>query len=282
MLAKAQARHRTGRAGAEAGGNKRMINRVFAIAALVAACATGSAYAEWSTTGNPAPPPETPAAFAYYTLVLSWSPTHCSTTDRGTDDGQCARDDGARFGFILHGLWPQFERGYPDSCRTRWKPFVPDQVINSVAEIMPGRGLVIHEYREHGTCSGLRPDAYFALARQLFNRVNIPQRYRNPQELQLISPREFLGDFLRANPGLRPEMIVVTCDGQSLRDVRICLTKDGRTRSCGENEHKDGSCRTPQMRVLPVRSKKWDYQNNRSLPLKPANKPPKTIELPPH
>jgi ribonuclease T2 len=254
-----------------------MFNRIFAIATLAAACSGGSSQAEWSTTAN-SEPRETPAAFDYYTLVLSWSPTHCSTTDRGTDDGQCARDDGARFGFVLHGLWPQFERGYPDSCRTRWKPFVPDQVIASVANIMPSRGLVIHEYRQHGSCSGLRPDAYFALATQLFNRVNIPQRFRNPQELQLISPSDALEDFMRANPGLRPEMIAVTCDGQSLRDVRICLTKEGRARSCGENEHKEGACRTPQMRVLPVRSRKWDYQNNRALPLKIPPKPPKAVQ----
>jgi ribonuclease T2 len=259
-----------------------MFNRFFAIAVLVAACAVGSARSEWSTTANSAPQPETLFAFDYYTLVLSWSPTHCSTTDRGTDDGQCARNDGARFGFVLHGLWPQYERGYPENCRTRWKPFVPDQTINSVAEIMPSRGLVIHEYRQHGGCSGLRPEPYFALARLLFNRVNIPTRYRNPLELQLRPPREVLGEFLRANPGLRPDQIVVTCDGQSLRDVRICLTKEGRPRACGENEHKDGLCRTEEMRILPVRSRKWDYQNNRALPLKPPPKVPKAVEMPSH
>jgi ribonuclease T2 len=251
-----------------------MFNRIFAIAVLAAACSAGSSHAEWSNSEQR----ETPARFDYYALVLSWSPTHCSTTDRGIDDGQCARDDGARFGFVLHGLWPQFERGYPNSCHTRWKPFVPDQVIASVANVMPSRGLVIHEYREHGTCSGLRPDAYFALASQMFNRVNIPQRFRNPQELQLISPRDALEDFMRANPGLRPDMIAVTCDGQSLRDVRICLTREGRPRSCGENEHQDGACRTTQMRVLPVRSRKWDYQYNRALPLKPPRTPPKAVQ----
>src|SRR4029077_8443916 len=90
-------------------GNKSMFNRFFAIAVLVAACAVGTARSEWSTTANSEPKHETLFAFDYYTLVLSWSPTHCSTTDRGTDDGQCARNDGARFGFVLHGLWLQYE-----------------------------------------------------------------------------------------------------------------------------------------------------------------------------
>ena len=83
---------------------------VLLIAVLVAACAVGGARSEGSTSANSEPQRETLFAFDYYTPVLSWSPTHCSTTDRGTDDGQCARNDGARFGFVLHGLWPQYER----------------------------------------------------------------------------------------------------------------------------------------------------------------------------
>ena len=63
-------------------------------------------------------------------------------------------------------------------------------------------------------------------------------------------------------------MIVVTCDGQSLRDVRICLTKDGRARSCGENEHR-GMCRTDQMRCCPCVRKSGS--NRRSIPKPNAN-----------
>ncbi len=130
---------------------------------------------------------------------------------------QCARRDGRRFGFILHGLWPQYETGYPERCHTRWRPFVPEPVINEMRDVMPSRGLVIHEYRTHGTCSGLQPAPYFALARQLYNRIEIPKRYENPFEMQFVAPREVLGDFLSANPGLKPDMITVTCGGPGNR-----------------------------------------------------------------
>ena len=194
--------------------------------------------------------------FDYYLLVLSWSPTHCMAATPGRDDMQCARRDGRRFGFILHGLWPQYERGYPTRCRTAWKPFGPEPVIASMRDVTPGRGLVIHEYREHGTCSGLRPAAYFALARQLYNRIHIPKRYENPFDVQFIGPREVLADFLSANPGLKPDMIAVMCGGSGnrLREVRICMSKDGRPRRCGDAVGSHAACRAGKMHVPPVRS----------------------------
>src|SRR5689334_13733545 len=57
--------------------------------------------------------------FDYYALVMSWSPTHCSTPEGEDDAQQCSRRDGRRYAFVLHGLWPQYDRGYPESCRTR-------------------------------------------------------------------------------------------------------------------------------------------------------------------
>jgi ribonuclease T2 len=245
--------------------------RILAGWAALAILAPGGALAQlapqgpWPSRPFAERPRNTPGNFDYYTMVLSWSPTHCSTTERGTDDNQCARTDGIRYGFVLHGLWPQYESGYPERCHTRWKPFVPDQVINDVSDVMPSRGLIIHEYREHGTCSGLRPQPYFALARELFRRINIPKRYRNPFETQVISPRDVMVDFLRANPELKPNMITITCGGPGnrLRDVRICMTKQGRPRPCGINEMKGNLCRASQMRVPPVRATAWDYEHDR-------------------
>jgi ribonuclease T2 len=197
--------------------------------------------------------------FDYYTLVMSWSPTHCLDAEHERDDAQCARRDGLRYGFLLHGLWPQFERGYPERCRVRGRPFVPEPVINQMLDIMPNKGLIIHEYREHGTCSGLNPGQYYALARQLFSRVRIPKRFENPSESQFVAPRDLLGEFLRANPGLKPDMIAIGCGGGNrLRDVRICLTRDGRPRSCGQNENRGQLCRAQQMFVPPVRSRDVD------------------------
>ena len=121
--------------------------------------------------------------FDYYALVLSWSPTYCA--EKGDNDRmQCNRSDGRRYSFILHGLWPQYERGYPSDCQLPRRPFVPEPVIDSMLDVMPSRGLVIHEYRAHGTCSGLDPAPYFSTAHRLFDGIKIPERFRNPFQSQ--------------------------------------------------------------------------------------------------
>jgi ribonuclease T2 len=241
-----------------------MLTRIFVMLAALAVGAQLPAQAQkrapWpSEYSNPPKRTSVAGQFDYYMLVLSWSPTHCSEVEAEIEsdrvDAQCAGLKGRRYGFILHGLWPQYEKGYPERCPTAWRPFVPEPVIASLGDVMPSRGLVIHEYRTHGTCSGLLPAPYFALARRFFNRIRIPERHRNPFERQFLSPREVMGDFLQANPGLKPGMIAITCGGPGnrLREVRICMTKDGRPRPCG-NANARQICRAGRMQVPPVRS----------------------------
>lgn len=193
--------------------------------------------------------------FDYYALVMSWSPTYCSNaTER--DAMQCSRSDGRRYGFVLHGLWPQYERGYPGNCRLPRRPFVPEPLISSMLDIMPSRGLVIHEYRKHGTCSGLDPQNYYAAARRLFNSVRIPEAYRNPFETLNVSPRDLASQFARANPQLKPGSIAIACGGSGnrLKEIRICFTKDGASRACGDNENQRKLCSAEQVYIPPVRS----------------------------
>jgi ribonuclease T2 len=196
-----------------------------------------------------------PGDFDYYSLVLSWSPTHCASPEGQDDDSQCARRDGRRYAFILHGLWPQYERGYPEDCPTRERPYVPQSVIDRMLDIMPSKGLIIHEYRKHGTCSGLSPEGYYDTARRFFGRIKIPDRFRNPTEPQFLDPRDVVGAFAAANPGLKSDMVAVACrgPGSRLREVRICFTKGGALRSCGSNEDQGGLCRSSRMHVPPVR-----------------------------
>jgi ribonuclease T2 len=196
--------------------------------------------------------------FDYYALVMSWSPTHCSSQHGFDDDQQCNRADGRRYAFILHGLWPQYERGWPQNCRTRRKPFVPQPLIDSMMDIMPSQKLIIHEYRKHGTCSGLDPAAYYKLSRELFESVRIPQRYVNPFENQQVSPDKLRQEFVAANRGLDPDMIAVSCDGRRLREIRLCFSKEGRPQSCGANENPRKLCSASEMFVPPVRSMKLD------------------------
>lgn len=252
----------------------------------VATCAQDLHRAPWPSEVFNAKPRERVAGnFDYYTMVMSWSPTHCVSAEEGRDEEQCARLDGLRYGFVLHGLWPQYEKGYPEACPIGKKPFVPNDVIGRMLDIMPSRGLVIHEYKLHGTCSGLDPAGYYDVSRRLFKSVRIPDRFNNPFETQFMSPAEVEAEFLRANPWLRPDMIAVGCSGPGnrLRDIRICLSRDGRGRACGDNENQRKLCRADQLHVPPVRSTRRDDimstkpiqpQRDRGLPR------PRVIEAP--
>jgi ribonuclease T2 len=122
-------------------------------------------------------------------------------------------------------------------------------------DIMPSRGLIIHEYRKHGTCSGLSPEAYFDTARTLFSTLKIPERFRNPTAAQFLDPREVVDAFTAANPRLDADMLAVGCGGRDdrLREVRICFSKSGEPRSCGANEAQRKLCRSSRMHVPPVR-----------------------------
>lgn len=183
--------------------------------------------------------------FDYYSLVLSWSPTYCADQGADRNDPQCDRRNKRPYAFVLHGLWPQYEKGFPESCRTRERPFVPEKVISSMLDIMPSRGLIIHEYKKHGTCSGLAPEQYYAVSRRLFSKIVIPERFRAADRPHTIAPQELVTAFVDANPGLKPDMIGVVCrrgSGNPLREIRICLTSNGNFRSCGSNENPRRLC----------------------------------------
>lgn len=194
--------------------------------------------------------------FDYYALVLSWSPTHCAS-DAGADDGmQCNRQDGKRYSFIVHGLWPQYQRGYPENCMRTGSSFIPEQVIDRVFDVMPSKKLIIHEYRKHGTCSGLAPFAYFEFIRKEFAEIKIPERFVNPFESQFVAPGDLVSEFVGKNPALKPEMIAVSCGGAGnrLKEIRICLSKTGEPIACGSNENSKRLCQASKMFVPPARS----------------------------
>ncbi len=203
-----------------------------------------------------APPKNEAGRFDYYALVMSWSPTYCASIQRPGSEAQCQYRPDRPYAFVLHGLWPQHERGWPEYCPTRAKPFVPQRTIDGMLDIMPSPRLVIHEYRKHGTCSGLDPDGYYTLSRKLYEKVKVPARYTRPNQVLSVSPGEIVQDFLQANPGMKPDSIAVACGGQGarLREVRVCFTKDGAFRSCGANETARRLCSAGRVQIPPVRA----------------------------
>jgi len=194
--------------------------------------------------------------FDHYVLALSWSPTHCAEADpRESNDPQCAPRPPRPYAFVLHGLWPQYEQGWPEFCRIAERPFVPERLIGDMLDIMPSRKLVIHQYRKHGTCSGLSPQAYFDLSRRIFETVKIPERFVRPAAPFTIGRNEVIDAFKEANPKLARDMIAVTCGGSGprLQEVRICFSRDGEPRSCGASLDQRRLCRADRLFVPPVR-----------------------------
>jgi ribonuclease T2 len=190
-----------------------------------------------------------PGKFDFYVLALSWTPSYCEAEgDRRGSDEQCSR--GRPYSFVVHGLWPQYERGFPNSCVTP-APWVASGLIRSMLDLMPARGLIIHEWRTHGTCSGLGPESYFNAVRRAYARVAIPERFQAIEKHTMVSPAEVEEAFLAANPDLKPDMIAVTCDSRRLREVRICMNTDLAFRSCGEIDRR--ACRIPRVVMPPVR-----------------------------
>ena len=194
--------------------------------------------------------------FDYYLMALSWSPSYCASLPRDGYDPQCHRRDGKRYSFVLHGLWPQYNRGWPQDCPSADRGFVPRPVATRMLDIMPSERLVFHEYRKHGTCSGLGVDGYFGLARNLYEKVVVPQAYRQVSDPRLfVSTADLIKDFLAANPTMKPDSLVVDCGGAGprLKEIRVCFGKTGEFISCGRNEDQRKLCSATRIYVPPVR-----------------------------
>ena len=189
-----------------------------------------------------------PGTFDYYLLSLSWSPAFC-LSDPGASE--CAGP--RRFGFIVHGLWPQYEQGWPENCDVHEQ--VPDSVISSISDIMPARGLIYHEWSAHGTCSGLDPTDFFSLVRSAYATIAIPASFSGGPRPVEQTPAAVTAAFVHANPQLGAASIVVICGGQGaprLREVRICLDRSLKPRACSAAAVR-GVCQAATLIVPPIR-----------------------------
>ena len=190
-----------------------------------------------------------PGQFDFYVLALSWSPSFCeATAERGREQKeQC----GARpYSFVVHGLWPQYEKGFPEFCQQP-SPRLDRNIVSSMLDLMPAPRLIFHEWDKHGTCSGLNPRAYFETVRKARALVKIPPVYLEPKTATTVSPDEVEEAFVKANPGMSRAGIAVTCDSRRLGEVRICLSKELGFRSCHEIDRR--ACRRDQIVMPPMR-----------------------------
>jgi ribonuclease T2 len=229
-----------------------------------------------------------PGRFDFYLLTLSWSPSFCeasaeragqaSRNDQGAtsqarartqdqdaqpqsgDAGDQSRRGSRRsrneqcgdrpYSFVVHGLWPQYERGFPEFCQTP-APRLNRNIVSSMLDLMPSPQLIFREWDRHGTCSGLPARAYFDNVRRARASVKIPEQYLALQDPLTVTPGEVEDAFVKANTGMTRDSISVACDAKRLNEIRICMSKDFKFQDCPDVAQR--SCKREKLVMPPVR-----------------------------
>ena len=194
--------------------------------ALLAALSAAPAAADGERAGD----------FDDYVLSLSWSSAWCEMEGDARDDPQC--DAGRGLTFVLHGLWPQHEKGWPQYCRTAERDPTRGETA-AMADIMGGAGLAFYQWKKHGRCAGLSAPDYFATARDAYAGVTIPPVFAQMSKTLKVPASVIEGAFLESNPGLKRDQITVTCKNGLIEEVRLCLTRDLEPRRCGADVIRD-------------------------------------------
>lgn len=210
----------------------------FFVLAFLCLTAAGNARADGDRAG----------AFDYYVLSLSWSPTWCAIEGDARGADQCdARHD---HGWVLHGLWPQYHRGWPSDCATTERP--PSRAMTrEMEDIMGSAGLAWHQWNKHGRCTGLSAPAYYALSRKAYARLNRPEIFRKLKDPVRLPASVVEDAFLKANPGLTRDMLTITCRDGRIQEARLCLSKSLDPVPCGRDVIRD--CTLKDALFDPVR-----------------------------
>ena len=205
------------------------------------------AFLLWLISGAAAFAGDRAGEFDYYVLSLSWSPTWCALEGDARGAEQC--DPAEDRGWVLHGLWPQYDRGWPEFCQTAERP--PSRAMTrAMANIMGSSGLAWYQWKKHGSCSGLSAPAYYALSREAYEAVNRPQVFRKLTDPVRLPTRVVEEAFLKANPGWEPDMLTITCRQGRIQEARLCLSKTLDPVLCGRDVVRD--CRMKDALFAPI------------------------------
>ncbi len=209
--------------------------RTIFVALMAFAAATAPLQADGERAGE----------FDYYVMALSWSPNWCALEGNARRSPQCDEDHG----WILHGLWPQFHRGYPSFCRTIERP--PSRGMTAdMADIMGTSGLAWHQWKKHGTCTGLSARNYYALSREAYGTVTRPTIFRRLDRAVKLPASVVEEAFMKENPALERDGITITCKNGHIQEARICLSKTLEPVPCGQDVVRD--CRKKDALFEPI------------------------------
>jgi ribonuclease T2 len=165
-----------------------------------------------------------------YTLALTWSPQYCRSHAR-TASARFQCGGGNRFGFTLHGLWPDgLGRTWPQYCAATG--LLPPRVIRSNLCATPSAQLLQHEWAKHGTCMpGYSPQRYFGQATTLYERLRYPDM--DALSRAPLTAAGLARAMAEANPGLPAQAVRVTTTRQGwLDELWLCLDTRFRYARC--------------------------------------------------
>ena len=165
-----------------------------------------------------------------YTMALSWSPEYCRGRESSRAQAlQCSGRHG-RFGFVMHGLWPDSERGWPQWCPTQQHPTGID-VARQLC-VSPSTSLVVHQWAKHGSCMTRRPATYYKVANILWNSYRWPD-YDRISRQDGLTAGEIRKAFVDANPGWTSAGVGVHLNQRGwLEELRLCYDKRFRPSRC--------------------------------------------------
>ncbi len=174
--------------------------------------------------------------FDYFVLSLSWSPNWCALEGAARAAPQC--DPDRDLGWVLHGLWPQYETGWPSYCRSAQAD--PSRAETAaMADVFGSADAAWYQWKKHGRCVGSTPANYFAAARRAYEAVNRPEVFRKLDDPVKLPASVVEAAFLQANRGWSADMVTITCKSGRIQEARICLTKDLEPRICGPDVVRD-------------------------------------------
>ncbi|HWK41091.1 MAG TPA: ribonuclease T [Croceibacterium sp.] len=199
--------------------------------AMLPASALAQAYQCRIPQAAPSVPPVTrdgpvrQTAVSGYMLALSWSPEYCRGREGAAGDRLQCSGQGGRFGFIVHGLWPEGRGGqWPQWCPATRDP-TPQEVARNLC-MTPSAALLAHEWAKHGSCMVGRPEAYFRVTRILWNSLRWPDFDRLSRDRELTAG-EVRRAFADANPYWEPEHVGLVLNARGwLEEMRLCYGKD--------------------------------------------------------
>jgi ribonuclease T2 len=182
--------------------------------------------------------------FDYYLLALSWSPEFCTTPagHKTSKSEQCHKP----LGFVVHGLWPQFNNGkWPQNCNLNSPKNVPADIaaiaLNAEPPMPPGDpGLLSHEWTTHGTCSGLDQKGYFTKIKEAAEKVKIPDVLKQPSSPVEMNFDTIVQNFVQVNPGLEAKMLDSNADNKgNISEIHVCFSKQLVFQPCNGSTNKD-------------------------------------------